>query len=184
MALSQPAVATLFPGKYELTPLYLSLYIIAILYTAFGHLSTGNLIKGQGRTDINLKLGILNTILCVILSLTLIPTYGVIGLIATTLISIIPQLIISLWWIKKHYNATVDIQSSIKIILASLISATLTYSIVIFLNLCKLDNPNPRSNNLSNILPNNSPIDRSNQQRRHKKPKRNAKSTRTTSPNP
>ena len=135
MALSQPAVATLFPGKYEQTPVYLSLYIIAYLYTAFGHLSNGNLIKGQGRTDVNLKLGILNTVLGIILSLTLIPTYGVIGLIATTLIAIVPQLIISLWWINKHYKATIDIKSSIKIILASLISATLTYSIVIFLNI-------------------------------------------------
>ena len=135
MALSEPAVATLFPGKYELTPLYLSLYIIAYLFTAFGHLSNGNLIKGQGRTDINLKLGVLNTILGIILSLALIPTYGVLGLIATTLIALIPQLIISQWWIKKHYKATIDIKSSIKIILASLISATLTFSIVYFFNI-------------------------------------------------
>ena len=52
MALSEPAVATLFPGKYELTPLYLSLYIISFLYTAFGRLSSLNLIKGQGRAGI------------------------------------------------------------------------------------------------------------------------------------
>ena len=134
MALSQPAVATLFPGKYELTPLYLSLSIIVYLFTAFGYLSSGNLIKGQGRTDVNLKLAVLNTILGVILGLTLIPTFGVLGLIVTTLISLIPQLIICLWWIKKHYNATIDYKSSIKIILASLISATLTYAVVIFLN--------------------------------------------------
>ncbi len=63
MALSQPAVAALFPGKYEQTPLYLSLYIIIFLYTAFGRLSSGNLIKSQGRTDINLKLGTLTTII-------------------------------------------------------------------------------------------------------------------------
>ncbi len=134
MALSKPAVATLFPGKYELAPLYLSLYIIVYLFTAFGLLSSDNLIKGQGRTDVTLKLALLNTILGVILSLTLIPTFGVLGLIATTLISVIPQIIISLWWIKKHYSATIDYKSSIKIILASLISATLTYAVVIFLN--------------------------------------------------
>jgi O-antigen/teichoic acid export membrane protein len=135
MALSQPAVATLFPGKYELTPIYLSLYIILYLYTAFGYLSSGNIIKSQGRTDINLKLAILTSTLGLILSLTLIPTIGVIGLIATTLISVIPTLIIALWWIKKHYNATIDYKSSIKIILAGLTSAALTYTVILFLNL-------------------------------------------------
>ena len=135
MALSKPAVATLFPGKYQLTPLYLSLYLIQYLFTAFGLLISDNLIKGQGRTDLNLKLSLLNTILGIILSLTLIPIYGVIGLIATILFSTIPSIIISLWWIKKNYNATINYQSSIKIILASSLSAILTYAIVIFLNI-------------------------------------------------
>lgn len=134
MALSQPAVSTLFQGKYELTPLYLSLYIIQYLYTAFGYLISENLIKGQGRTDLNLKLSLLNTILGIILSLTLIPLYGVIGLIATILFSIIPSIILSLWWIKKRYNATINYQSSVKIILASMFSALFTYSIVLFLD--------------------------------------------------
>ncbi len=134
MALSQPTVATLFPGKYDLTPLYLSLYLIIYLYTAFGRLSSGNLIKGQGRTDVNLKLTLLTSTLGLILSLALVPTFGILGLIATTLTSAIPQLIISLWWIKKQYNASIDWNSSTKIILASLISAVLTYTAIFFLN--------------------------------------------------
>lgn len=133
MTLSQPAVATLFPGKYELTPLYLSLYTILYVYTAFGYLSTGNLIKSQGRTDVNLKLSLLNTIIAVILSLLFIPTYGVIGLISTMLISVVPTQIISLWWIKKHYNTTIDYKSSIKIVLASLCAAGLTTIVLFFL---------------------------------------------------
>jgi hypothetical protein len=51
------------------------------------------------------------------------------------LISAIPSTIISLWWIKKHYNATIDYYSSLKIILASLTSAAITYTLVIFFNL-------------------------------------------------
>ena len=134
MALSQPAVGTLFPGKYELTPLYLSLNVILYLYTAFGYLSSGNLIKSQGRTDINLKLGFLSTILGIILSLILIPIFGVIGLMLTILIAILPATIISLWWIKKHHHATIDFKSSVKILTASSISAVLTYSLVFVLN--------------------------------------------------
>jgi stage V sporulation protein B len=135
MVLSQPAVSTLFPGKYEFTPLYLSFYLIQYLFTAFGLFISENLIKGQGRTDLNLKLSLLNTILGIILSFILIPFYGVIGLIATVLFSTIPSIIISLLWINKHYNATINYQSSIKIILASSLSAILTYAIVIFLNI-------------------------------------------------
>ena len=134
IALSQPAVSTLFPGKYELTPLFLSLYLIQFLYTAFGLFVSENLIKGQGRTDLNLKLSLLNTVLGVILSLTLIPFYGVVGLIVTILFSMLPSIIISLWWIKKHYNATINYQSSVKIILASSLSAIFSYVVVLFLD--------------------------------------------------
>ena len=135
MALSQPAVATLFPGKYEQTPFYLSLYIIIFLYTSFGYLSSGNLIKGQGRTDINLKMATLTTTLSAILGLMLIPTYGILGLLASFLISPVPQLLIALWWIKKEYNATIDYTSSLKIFVASLISAAITYILTQTLNL-------------------------------------------------
>ena len=135
MALSQPAIATIFPGKYELTPLFLSTYIIVNLYTAFGSLSTGNLIKGQGRSDFHLKLTILQSILGVILGLILTPLYGVIGLISANLISTIPYVIISLWWINKYYNATIDWKSSIKILFASMIAAALTFTVVHISNL-------------------------------------------------
>jgi O-antigen/teichoic acid export membrane protein len=135
MALSTPAVATLFPGKYEQTPLYLSLYIIIFLYTSFGRLCSSNLIKGQGRTDINLKLGILSTTISAILGLILIPAYGILGLMAAFLVSPVPSLLISLWWIKKEYNATINYDSSLRIFIASLASAALTYVITQVLNL-------------------------------------------------
>jgi len=128
MVLSQPAISTLFGlEKYQLSPLYLSLYIILYLFTAFGHLSSENLIKGQGRTDINLKLSILSSTTGIILALILIPTYGIIGLITTILISSLPQVILSLWWINKTYQATINLKSSIKIITTSATSAIITY---------------------------------------------------------
>jgi len=135
MALSQPAVSTLFGEKYEFTPLYLVLYLIAYLYTAFGNLSAGNLIKSQGKTEVNLKLTIITSIIGLILSLTLIPKFGILGLIATTLTAGIPSLILALWWIKKHYNATIDWASSAKILLASAIAAAITYAVISQLNL-------------------------------------------------
>jgi len=136
MVLSQPAVSTLFGlEKYQLTPLYLSLYIILYLFTAFGHLSSENLIKGQGRTDMNLKLYILSSTVGTILALTLIPIYGIIGLITTILTSAILRLAFSMWWIKKHYNFTINWKSSTQILAASATSALITYLIINQLNL-------------------------------------------------
>ena len=135
MALSQPAVATLFPGKYEQTPLYLSLYIIIFLYSSFGYLSSGNLIKSQGRTDINLKLATFTTTISAILGLILIPTYGILGLMAAFLISPVPQLLLALWWIKTKYNATINYNSSLRIFIASLAAAAITYLLTQTLNL-------------------------------------------------
>ncbi len=135
MALSKPAVYTLFGTKYEYTPLYLAIYIIFYLYTAFGHLSARNLLKGQGKTQLHLKIALINSIVGVTLSLTLIPIFGIFGFLAAFLAAEIPSLIITLWWIKKHYNATIDWKSSTKILLASTIAAIITYAMVSVLNL-------------------------------------------------
>lgn len=130
MALSQPAVSTIFGAKYEFTPLYLAVYVIIYLYTAFGRLSVPNLLKGQGKTKLELELTIITAILGVILSVTLVPIFGVLGLIATTLTAMIPRLILSLWYVKKHYNATINWVSSIKILSASIVAAVITYTVV------------------------------------------------------
>ncbi len=137
MSLSQPAVATLFPGKYLDTPMYLSFYLILFLFTAFGYLTNPNLIKSQGKTRIHLLLGILNNVTGLIFAFTLIPTFGAIGLITTILISNLPYLVISTFWIKKTYNATINYKASIKIITASLISGVITF---ITTNLFQLPN--------------------------------------------
>lgn len=135
VALSQSGVSTIFGEKYEFAPLYLSLYVVIYLYTALGNLSAENLIKSQGKTQVNLKLGFLSFVIGVSLSLFLIPNFGIIGLIVTQLVVQLPSLIISLWWIKKNYKATIDWMSSAKILLASSIAAILAYTTVSQLNL-------------------------------------------------
>lgn len=135
IALSQPAVSTLFGTEYQYTPLFLSLYVLFYLKTAFGQLSTANLLKGQENTRLLLKLNIVTFTLGLVMSLALIPIFGIPGLIAAYIASGIPALVISLWWIKKHYNTTVDWVSSAKILSASVISAVLTFTVVSILNL-------------------------------------------------
>jgi O-antigen/teichoic acid export membrane protein len=129
MVLSQPAVSTLFGVKYGAAPLFLSLLAITYLYSAFGNLSTVNLINGQGQTVFNMKLTLLTAAIGFPLGFILISKFGVLGLITTSLTAGIPSLILSLRWIKQNYNVTVDWISSAKILLSSAIAAIITYAL-------------------------------------------------------
>ena len=135
MALSQPGVSTLFGEKYSYTPLYLALYVVTFIYTAFGYLSVENIIKSQGKTDVNMKLALITSAIGLGLNIVLIPKFGILGLLATNIISGIPSLIIALWWIKKKFNATIDWVSSAKILLASTLATIITYGVISQLNL-------------------------------------------------
>jgi stage V sporulation protein B len=130
IALSQPAIATLFGEKYTAAPTFLALLAVTYLFTAFGNLSLGNLINSQGKTQVNLLLTLVTSATGFPLSLLLIPRFGIIGLIITTITAGIPSLIIALYWIKKHYSITVDWISSTKILLTSTTAAAITYTIL------------------------------------------------------
>jgi len=138
MVLSQPAVSTIFGDKYSYTPLYLTLYVVTFIYTAFGYLSVDNIIKSQGKTDVNMKLTLITSVIALGLNLVLIPKFGVLGLLAANIVSGIPSLIIALWWIKKNYSATINWISSAKILLASTLTAAVTYLATFQLNLHSL----------------------------------------------
>jgi O-antigen/teichoic acid export membrane protein len=127
MVLSRPAVFTLFGDKYEFTPLFLSLLAVTYLYTAFGSLSVTSLLNGLGETRFTMKLILLTAGIGFPLSYVLISQLGVIGLILTTLIAVVPSLIISRFWIWKHYDLTIDWIYSGKIIFSSAIPAILAY---------------------------------------------------------
>jgi len=130
ITLAQPAVSTLFGEKYGDAPLFLALLAISYLFSALGNLSLGNLINSQGETKFNLKLTLVTSAIGFPLSLILIPKFGIIGLIITTITAGIPSLIIALHWIKKHYTVTVDWISSAKILLSSATAAAVTYTIL------------------------------------------------------
>lgn len=130
MCLSEPAVSTLFGNTYDTAPLYLALLAITYLYTAFGNLSIVNLLNSQGQTKYVLKMTVLTAAIGFPFGYVMILTYGVIGLIVTSLIDVIPSLIILLRFIRKHYDLTVDWASSAKILLSSAITAITTYFVV------------------------------------------------------
>jgi len=110
--------------------LFLALITVSFLYSAFGSLSLGNLINSQGQTRVNLALTLVTSVIGFPLSLILIPKFGITGLIITTLTAGIPSLILSIYWVRIHFGATVDLVSATKILLASVAAGTLTFAFI------------------------------------------------------
>jgi len=127
IVLSKPLVFTLFAGKYSYAPLFLTLIAVNYLYSGLGNLSLGNFLNGQGKTEVTMKLTLITMGIGLPLSLMLIPTFGIVGLIVTTLVAGIPSLAVGLWWVKRNFGVDIDWVSSIKIFLASATAAAITY---------------------------------------------------------
>jgi stage V sporulation protein B len=127
MTLAQPAISTLFGNKYAEAPLFLALLAITYIYTILGNLSIGSLINGQGQTTFNLIIAIITAAVGFPLGFVLISSYGVLGLIVTTLTAGIPGIVTALVFIKKRYSVTVHWESSAKILLSSATAAAVTY---------------------------------------------------------
>jgi O-antigen/teichoic acid export membrane protein len=127
MVLSEPLVSTLFARSFSYAPLFLTLIAVGYLYSGLGNLSLGNFLSGQGKTKVAMNLTLINVVIGLPLSLVLIPAFGIVGLIVTTLVAGIPSLAVGLWWVKRNFGAGVDWASSTKIFLASGIAAAITY---------------------------------------------------------
>jgi len=134
MALSQPAISTLFGNTYAEAPLFLTLLAVTYLYPILGNLSIGSLINGQGQTTFNLAIAVITAAVGFPLGFILISNLGVLGLIITTLAAGVPGIIAALVFIKKRYGVTVNWKSSAKILLSSAAAAILTYAILTLLN--------------------------------------------------
>ncbi len=134
IALSKPGIAVLFGSRYADAPLFLGLLAFGYLMGAFGTLSIGSLINGQGDTSFNLKLTILMAIIGFPLGFVLISQFGIVGLIVATVAASLSSLVVALPWIKKHYGVTIDWVSSLKILFCSGVAAGLTYGLTLWLS--------------------------------------------------
>jgi len=130
MVLSEPLVFTLFAGSFSYAPLFLTLIAVGYLYSGLGNLSLGNFLNGQGKTEVVMNLTLITMGVGIPLSLMLIPAFGIVGLIVTTLVAGIPSLAVGLWWAKKNFGVAVDWTASTKIFLASATAAAITYVII------------------------------------------------------
>jgi O-antigen/teichoic acid export membrane protein len=127
MALAQPAIVTIFEDKYVQAPLYLALLSVIYLFSALGSLSVSNIINGQGYTKYNLKLNLLTVVIGFPLSFALVSQFGIIGLIVTTTVVSLPAFFLSLRFIKKNFDVTIDWVSSARITFSSAAAGVITY---------------------------------------------------------
>ncbi len=127
MVLSEPLVFAIVTTKYPDAPFLLVLYSVIFLYVGFGNLSLANFLNGQGKTQITMKMSLLGLGMGVLFGWLLIPPFGIVGLIVANSLFVLPSLFAGLWWIKKHFGATVDWKSSAKIFVASGIATVVTY---------------------------------------------------------
>ena len=131
MVLSQPIISTIYGDKWLSAPFFLTLYVITNLFTIVGSMSMGSLLTALGETKMLMKMNILTLCIGMPLALLLIPSLGIPGLIAVTIVAGIPSMIIGLYWIWKRYGTKAELRNSAKIFLASGLAATATY---LFLN--------------------------------------------------
>ena len=132
MILSNPLVSTLFGEKWTQAPLFLTLYITNNLFVMFGSLTLGSLLAGIGETKMQMKLSLVTLAIGIPLSLILIPSMGIIGLILTIIIASKPSLAIGIYWARRKYNVKIDINSSMRIFIASTIAAMASFLAINF----------------------------------------------------
>jgi O-antigen/teichoic acid export membrane protein len=131
IVLSQPLIETIYGSKYPYAPYLLALTATGTLLVIFGNLSWSNLFSGCGETKLLSKLQILSVIIGIPLTFLAAIWFGLPGIIVAGILAGVPSLFIGLYLISKRYGATVDLRSSAKIFIASLIATGITYA---FLN--------------------------------------------------
>ena len=132
MILSEPLVSTLFGEKWTQAPLFLTLYITNNLFVIFGSLTLTSLLAGIGETKMQMKLSLVTLAIGIPLSLILIPSMGIIGLVLTIIIAGKPSLAIGIYWARRKYNVKIDINSSMRIFIASTIAAMASFLAINF----------------------------------------------------
>ena len=127
MVLAYPVVRIIYGSSYQYAPLLLQLYIFNYLFVGIGGITVGNFLNGQGKTRITFLHNLMNLCIGVPLSIILIKSYGIVGILLTMIIAPKPGFLYALWWIKKNFGFTFNWLSSVKIYISAGIASFLTY---------------------------------------------------------
>ncbi len=127
MVLSQPLIGTLYGNKWVYSSDFLTIGSFGNLFILLGTLSVPSILYALGETKLLFKMNLISLITGIPLGLFLIPTFGIIGLIVSSIVAAMPYLFYGLYFLRKHYDANVDIRSSAKIFLACTTATLIVY---------------------------------------------------------
>jgi len=130
--LSRDLIFAIYGPSYSLAPLLLSTYAMNFLFSGIGSLVIGNLLSGAGETKLILKANLINLAVFAPLAPVLILTYGVLGAVLAGLASTLASLAYQLLAARKRLGVGFNPSASLKIYLASILSAA---PILLFLQL-------------------------------------------------
>lgn len=115
-------VKIFFGDKYKLTSFYLSLLLLSYLPVGVGSLSVGSLLSSLGRTKIILITSLLGYSIFLPLSYLLSNILGITGIIIAQISSSLASTSFSLS-ISRNFRVSIDLKSSVKVYIASIVSA-------------------------------------------------------------
>jgi len=138
--LSKDLVFTIYGRGYGSAPLYLSIYVGIFLLAGFGSIILGPLFNGIGETKETLKIRIITAALFLPAASVMAQAYQVVGLIIAFIASNLAGTAYGLKMAHKKFNLKLDLNSSLRIYLASAISIVPTLLLLSAVNLPSLLN--------------------------------------------
>lgn len=134
IGLSDPLKTVIFGSSFPDASFYLMLLAAIYLFTPLGYLSFGPLLRGQGRTKIILMSNLLSLMIGIPVSLILIPSLGIIGLILTNIVARIAIVAFNSVIVKMEFKVGIELASSIRILLAGVSSVFTAYFLQMLIN--------------------------------------------------
>lgn len=132
MTLSYSLITTIFGVEYQFSWIYLTLLCIRWLFYGLGGVHMRKLLLSQGETRLIAKLDTLMAILGISVGLMLIPSYGIFGVIATSLAIDWPSYIIMFKKVNQRYKIKPPLKDVWKLYLSIAITG-LVMTIIAFM---------------------------------------------------
>ena len=127
---SHPLIYTIYGAKWPFAPNLLAANIIGNLFVILGSLSVTIFLQGVGETKLVLKLNLLSLLIGAPISYVVAREFGLYWMLIASALTGLPSFLLAIQFIRKRYDATIDFQASIRILVASLVVAAVSYLLV------------------------------------------------------
>jgi stage V sporulation protein B len=132
--LAAPLINSIYNDKWPFAAPLLALNIIFYLLCLLGNRSMPHILSAMGETKLLLEMSVISLAISIPVAFILIPSLGLIGMIIGVPIAALPSMFIGLYFIWKHYDAKIDLNSSARIFLSSILATAAVYLVLNFFN--------------------------------------------------